>query len=57
MRMCLATVALKVIMSGGQGGNSNFSRKSTLIYGRLLDIVFKVDHIDSEDDGKQYLNI
>lgn len=28
-----------------------------MIYGRLLDIVFKLDHIDAEDTGKQYLNL
>ena len=32
-------------------------KKATLIYGRLLEIIFKVDHIDSEDNGKQYLNL
>jgi len=58
MKMCLASVALRVIMGGAQGGNmSNFVKKTALIYGRLLDVVFKVDHIDSEDNGKEYLNI
>ena len=31
--------------------------KATLIYGRLLDIVFKLDHIDADDTGKEYLNM
>lgn len=35
----------------------NFTRKAQLIYGRLLDMVFKLDHIDAEDNGKQYLNM
>lgn len=37
--------------------NANFSKKAQLIYGRLLDMVFKLDHIDAEDTGKQYLNM
>jgi hypothetical protein len=32
-------------------------QKATLIYGRLLDIVFKLDHIDADDTGKEYLNM
>jgi hypothetical protein len=59
--MCLATVALKVligeIMIAGQAKNTNFIHKATLVYGRLLDIVFKLDHIDAEDTGKEYLNM
>ena len=59
--MCVATVALKVligeILGGGGPKNSNFMHKATLIYGRLLDIVFKLDHIDADDTGKEYLNM
>lgn len=61
LRMCVATVALKVligeILGGGGPKNSNFMHKATLIYGRLLDIVFKLDHIDADDTGKEYLNM
>jgi hypothetical protein len=32
-------------------------QKATLIYGRLLDIVFKLDHIDADDTGKEFLNM
>jgi len=27
------------------------------VYGRLLDIIFKVDHINANDNGKEYLNM
>lgn len=61
MKMCVATVALKCIIGGIiEGGaqiNQNFVKKTTLLYGRLLEIIFKVDHVDSEDTGKQYLNL
>lgn len=61
LRMCVATVALKVligeILGGGGPKNQNFMHKATLIYGRLLDIVFKLDHIDADDTGKEYLNM
>ena len=59
--MCLATVALKVLIGDilveGQAKNATFIHKATLVYGRLLDIVFKLDHIDAEDTGKEYLNM
>ena len=61
MKMCIAIVALKVIIGGviegGSAINQNFVKKATLIYGRVLEIIFKIDHIDSEDNGKQYLNL
>lgn len=61
MKMCIAIVALKVIIGGiiegGSAINQNFVKKATLIYGRILEIIFKIDHIDSEDNGKQYLNL
>jgi hypothetical protein len=61
MRMCVAIVALKVwigqILGGGGAQQQNFIKKATLIYGRLSDIVFKLDHIDAEDIGKEYLNM
>jgi len=61
MRMCIAIVALKVligqIIGGGGAQQQNFIKKATLIYGRLIDIVFKLDHIDAEDIGKEYLNM
>ena len=28
-----------------------------VIFWTILDIVFKLDHIDAEDTGKQYLNL
>jgi hypothetical protein len=31
--------------------------KSVLIYGRLLDIILKLDSIDSKDTGEEFLNI
>jgi len=58
--MCIATIALKVLIGdilGGNTTNSDFGKKATLIYGRLLDIVFKIDHIDGEDTGNEFLNM
>jgi len=57
--MCVAVIALQVFFGGVimGSGNSTFIKKATLVYGRLLDIVFKLDHIDSEDTGKEYLNL
>lgn len=61
LKVCYAVVALKVLVGDLVGGDdqssSNFSKKGQLIYGRLLDIIFKLDHIDAEDTGKQYLNM
>lgn len=59
MKMCVAVIALQVFFGGVimGSGNSTFIKKATLVYGRLLDIVFKLDHIDSEDTGKEYLNL
>lgn len=37
--------------SSGQN-MSNFVKKGQLVYGRLIDVVFKLDHIDAEDTGK-----
>lgn len=37
--------------------NQTFIKKTTLVYGRLLDIIFKLDHIDAQDTGKEFLNI
>ena len=58
----MATVALKVLIGdilveGSDNKNKSFIQKATLVYGRLLDIVFKLDHIDAEDTGKEYLNM
>jgi hypothetical protein len=60
--MCYTIIALKVLMGDLIGDSSapnagNFLKKGQLIYGRLLDMVFKLDHIDAEDTGKQYLNM
>ena len=60
--MCYAIVAVRVFMNdmdkrSKESQNSNINKKSQLIYGRLIDIVFKVDHIDAEDTGQQYLNL
>lgn len=60
--MCYAIIAMKILMGDliqeDQGKSSvNFTKKAQLIYGRLLDMVFKLDHIDAEDNGKQYLNM
>jgi hypothetical protein len=58
--MSYGIVALKVLIGdlmGASKTNPNFSKKSQLIYGRLMDIVFKVDHIEVEDTGNQYLNL
>lgn len=61
MRMCIATIALKVLIGDILGvtgqNNSEFGKKATLIYGRLLDIVFKIDHIDAEDTGNEFINM
>ena len=32
-------------------------KKCELIYGRLFDLIFKLDHIGVEADGAQYLNL
>lgn len=59
LKMCIATIALKVLIGDilGNTTNSDFGKKATLIYGRLLDIVFKIDHIDGEDTGNEFLNM
>jgi len=48
-----------VILGGVIEGNvnHNFIKKATLVYGRLIDIVFKLDHVDADDTGKEYLNL
>jgi len=58
--MAYGIIALKVLIGdlmGASKSNPNFAKKAQLIYGRLMDIVFKIDHIDVEDTGKNYLNI
>jgi hypothetical protein len=59
--MCVAITALQVIFGGVIEGSSslnpNFIKKARLVYGRLLDIIFKLDHVDAEDTGKEYLNM
>jgi hypothetical protein len=59
--MCVAVIALQVFLGGmiegGASLNSTFIKKATLVYGRLLDIIFKLDHVDSEDNGKEFLNM
>jgi len=61
--MCYTVVALKVMMGelfvspGNAQNNSTFLKKGQLVYGKLIDVVFKLDHIDAEDTGKQYLNL
>lgn len=61
MRMCIAVTALSVIyggqIEGGNNINTKFIQKSRLIYGRLLDVVFKLDHVEAEENGKEYLNL
>ena len=62
MKMCVAVIAMQVFLGGligveGQPQNTVFVKKATLVYGRLLDVVFKLDHVDSEDTGKEYLNL
>jgi hypothetical protein len=56
--MSYAIMALRTLIGDLVGNvDANFAKKAQLIYGRLLDIVFKLDHIDVEDTGKQYLNL
>lgn len=57
--MCYAVSALKVLMGDLVMKNygSSLGKKAQLVYGRLLDVVFKLDHIDAEDTGKSYLNM
>lgn len=60
--MCYTIIALKVLMGDlvtdpTTPNSVNFSKKAQLVYGRLLDMVFKLDHVDAEDTGKQYLNM
>lgn len=61
LKMCVGIIALQVLIGGliegGQSVNHNFVKKTTLVYGRLLDIVFKIDHINVDDSGKEYLNL
>jgi len=59
MKMCVAVIALQIFFGGmlASSGDGTFVKKATLVYGRLLDIVFKLDHIDCEDTGKEYLNL
>jgi hypothetical protein len=37
--------------------NEDFSNKSKLIYYRLLDLLLKLDHIDLNSVGEEYLNM
>ena len=61
MRMAVAVMALQVflggVLEGGSAVNHTFVKKATLVYGRLVDVIFKLDHIDCEDTGKEYLNL
>ena len=57
MRMCVAVVAVQVYLGGAGGQDQTFVKKAALVYGRLLDIVFKIDHIGVEDNGKEFLNV
>ena len=62
LKMCYTVVALKVMVgelfvSPTSQNMGNFLKKGQLVYGRLIDVVFKLDHIDAEDTGKQYLNL
>lgn len=61
MRMCVAVIAMQVliggVVQGGHNVNRDFVKKAALVYGRLLDIIFKLDHISIEDNGKEYLNV
>jgi len=60
MRIGVAIIAMQVflggIIQGGPAINNNFIKKATLCYGRVLDIIFKLDHVDVQDNGKEYLN-
>ena len=58
--MGIGVMALKAILVdiiGMGSGGSNFGKKTTLIYHRLLDIIFKLDHIECGESGKEYLNM
>lgn len=61
LKMCVGIIAVQIflggVIEGGASVKQTFVKKATLIYGRLLDIVFKLDHIDCEDSGKEYLNM
>lgn len=58
LRMSYAIMAVRTLIADLVGAvDPNFAKKAQLIYGRLLDVVFKLDHIDVEDTGKQYLNL
>ena len=59
--MCYTSVALRIIMVDllGQSGlastsnyGNTFSKKAQLVYARLMDVIFKADHIDADDNGK-----
>lgn len=45
------------LVDGAAKVNTTFVNKCRLSYGRLLDIVFKLDHIEAEETGKEYLNL
>ena len=56
----MGIIGLKTILAdvlGGEGGDSNFGKKASLVYGRLMDTVLKLDHIEVEETGKEYLNL
>lgn len=58
--MGVGVIGLKTILGdvlGSMGADSNFGKKASLVYGRLMDIVLKLDHIEVEETGKEYLNL
>mmetsp|Transcript_7730 Transcript_7730/g.11979 ORF Transcript_7730/g.11979 Transcript_7730/m.11979 type:complete len:283 (-) Transcript_7730:1426-2274(-) len=60
LRMSYGIIALKALLVdilGMQNQNSSFAKKIHLIYGRLMDIVFKLDHIEAEETGREFLNV
>ena len=54
LKTALGVMALALF---NQGRPEDNIQKSRLIYWRLMDIIFKIDHIDSHSSGSQFLNL
>ena len=57
--MCFAAVSLRTILittDVDSNQNQSYIEKTSKIYGKLMDLIFKVDHIGAEDLGLEYFN-
>jgi hypothetical protein len=58
--MCIGVIGLKAFLSDVIGiapADPTLGKKAMLVYGRLLDVIFKLDHIGADETGKEFLNI